>query len=115
MQTWEMIKKLSKNPKLKAKSDEWIVYIDKRGSFHMLDPNGDEEELNLTIFDEWEIIEEPVSWQEAIQAWLNGKDVYCVSDDVKINISGENNVLEDVNHLYLTKDDFKNGKWYINE
>lgn len=119
MNTLEMMNKLYENPKLKAKSHNCTFSNDilindsgaliwensrKNGSLS----NGDYylfECCTVNMLADWEIIQEPVTWQEAIQAKLDGKNVYF------IKTNGCKYVLDDNLEIFL--DNFKTSKWYI--
>lgn len=86
-ETWEVIKALSENPKLKFKTDsqgygyghEVCLWIDKGGNLVADEvikqdhPTTCERWLKAT----WQLVRTPVTWQEAIQAWVDGKTVRC--------------------------------------
>ncbi len=100
MKTWEMIQKLSENPGLKAIDETgYIVSINKNDDFCHLGEDG----ILLNLSDEWQIMQESVSWQEAIQAKLDGKNVYFIE--------------EDGSRYKLTEflDNFRTSKWYIED
>lgn len=64
--------------------------------------------------EEWELIPQEVTWQEAIQAWVDGNKVYYVLNGVR------RSYLDDVEYLRvfdgcrpISKDEISKGKWYI--
>jgi len=76
MQTWEMVKKLAENPKLrfKSKKDGSIISLYKDIMFW----DGDLSLVpELNVFEEWELISEPVPVWEAVKAICEGKIIYC--------------------------------------
>lgn len=105
---------LSENPKLKATDENgYEVYIE-NDSFYGKDTS----KLILFLDGEWKIIQEPVPWQEAIQAWLDGKNVYYYFNSVKQYLSKDISYLEVLSVFGkrgLSKDELKVGKWYIED
>lgn len=72
MKTWEMIKKLTENPEKEfacnygkaIRLGDKIIWA-KTGKIIELD--------YYTLSAKWEEVKAPVPWQEAIQAWIDGK------------------------------------------
>ena len=59
--------------------------------------------------EDWELVPQEVTWQEAISAWLDGEEVVCKHKGGEaIFVSGGINMA-----LYADKEKFKYGKWYI--
>jgi hypothetical protein len=125
MKTWEMIKALTENPKLKFKVEEFTASVDDTGLLD-LEYNGDKANVDCNIritdvgsikADDWELIPQEVTWQEAIQAWVDGKTVYCKisAEDSPVNMGTRYIHYGDSNETRypLSKIEFSNGKWYI--
>lgn len=78
MKTWEMIKMLTENPKLKFADPEGnIAMIDQ---FYVLrwQGQGNGRPVNINIRHEnWQLVPEPVPVWEAIKAYMEGKTVTC--------------------------------------
>jgi hypothetical protein len=121
MKTSEMIAMLEKNPNLKFKGTNWsdgsILQLDLFGHITIINPKNKicpETVLNyLPSKTDWEIVCEPVTWQEAIQAWAEGKTVKCV-----LNSFYEGYIFNDFHckantQTILSKDMIKGGTWYI--
>ncbi|KJS85015.1 MAG: hypothetical protein JM58_09630 [Peptococcaceae bacterium BICA1-8] len=117
---WEVIKMLSENPKLKfnlAKdTDGAFVAIGEKGRLVW---DGFEQQLKPVIFfinDEWKLIQQPVTWQEAFEAGLQGK---------RIKVEGQYLTYSNFNSLhyalhYLVErptyfEALMRDKWYIEE
>lgn len=87
LKTWEMVKALTENPKLKFKSKTHIAYTE--GSLLRLEyrfagikssgANGNLRLLNANGFnaDEWELVPEPVPFMEAVKAYVKGNMIEC--------------------------------------
>ncbi len=114
--TWEVVKILMENPRLrfeakinKKKSNMWI---DTDGDL-VMDvvktapdyPITDNEWLNA----EWQLIETPVTWQEALQAWAEEKTVICKFND----INEEYICLSNDYDTHLTRYQILYGQWFI--
>ncbi|TGE35916.1 hypothetical protein E4K67_22635 [Desulfosporosinus fructosivorans] len=104
MKTWEMIKELTENPKLKFKRlcDSRIFYCGNSGYLYR-EPGMSEV---IGIDEDWELISQEVTWQEAIQAWVDGKTVRCKKDREIIYFGSWPDFIAD-------KTNFTDGKWYI--
>ena len=112
MKLWEVLKELDENPNKRFKSvnynQEEIIISMGTGCydlpFRVLDSNRD-----------WQEIKQPVTWQEAIEAWANGGKVKCIlhgesfiydSSQWKNMYSGDG---------YLCDSEILNGTWYIED
>lgn len=81
MQTWEMIKELTENPKLKfiRVSDNVTfatssrIHEGKVIDYYVSALHSPSHGCVL-LKDEWKLIPQEVTWQEAIQAWVDGKE-----------------------------------------
>lgn len=114
--TWEVVKILMENPRLrfeakinKKKSNMWI---DTDGDLAMDVvktapdyPITDNEWLNA----EWHLVETPVTWQEALQAWAEEKTVICKFND----INEEYICLSNDYDTHLTRYQILYGQWFI--
>ena len=119
--TWEVVKILMENPRLrfeakinKKKSNMWI---DTDGDL-VMDvvktapdyPITDNEWLNA----EWQLVETPVTWQEALQAWTEGKTIKREFGDNEGTIYlGEDILLKDKHGMSLSKHEMVMGQWFI--
>jgi hypothetical protein len=123
--TWEMIKALTENPKLKftvkgangafVKSvGSEIVWDSGNRKSHLL---GEHLEVDTSI-EWWEITEEPVELKEAMKAHLEGKTIVCkVGNIASKYVPGFNEFkqLEDCNGLSISSKEILEGVWYIEE
>ena len=125
MKTSEMIAMLEKNPNLRFKAQNWtdasvVTFLDKRLS--IIDSWNGNRLLDKTVLDcfrlhyDWQLVREPVTWQEAIQAMIEGKNVLCKCANctggivLKTNPASQCVYPADGN---ICINAFKSGTWYI--
>ena len=66
---------------------------------------------NLLINDDrWEVVRHPVTWQEAIQAWADGKTV-----SVKLTTAGGEFERTKTPAEYIANDEITTGIWYVED
>ena len=121
MKYWEVVKRLTENPALSGVavigSTRYKLYVDDSGTLeskaYSLQPgkNGTSiGEAGNVDFDGWEIVKQPVTWQEAIQAWADGKKVTVLtmfglgSREVKKSRGSS-----------ITEYEITNGTWYVED
>ena len=93
-----------------------IVYIGRFGSEDFLDLCFEGTRINENnAFADWEEVKEPVTWQEAIQAWVEEhKTIRCViNDKIFVYQGGCISLRDNENRLPLTRREFLDGEWYI--
>ena len=105
MNTWQMIRELTENPKkaFMRNYDELVVKVDKTGALTW--EKGHE---HLCVDDEWTENKQPITWQEAIEAWANGKNVKCEINERVFRFQGNG-------ERWISKRSIIEGEWYINE
>jgi hypothetical protein len=125
MKTWEMLKELTENPKKRFKRKNWEgVYICSKNGF-ICDSNGDRYGIYDVMEDldgGWEELPREVTWQEALEAWANGKTVKCAARGYD-NIYQKYDVVDDCDDPFLLDEvgnpldayEILEGKWYILE
>lgn len=133
--TWEAIKMLTENPKLKFKliEEESDALLEASGVLtadgtelragYLYYTNGTKYPRTaigeVSIEDEWELVQQEVPFIEAIKAFSKGKTIYDIGN--KKNIYNPNIVtdpclsLVDRNDNPITSDEILNGHWYIKE
>ncbi len=126
----ECLKWLFDNPGKVLKTENFLFcdvrYIEDEGVVEWLSleniwVNG----TDFTMFDrcEWQPEPQKVTWQEAIEAWTNGKEIKCIYGDrtsvYKSTIDTEDEMLlDDINlekneYTTVAKDEIKHGTWFI--
>jgi hypothetical protein len=129
LKTWEMIKALTENPKLKFKNTSHIATVDGAGwlrleflgGFESSGPSG-----NLSLArgnDEWKLVQEPVDFMKAITAYATGKTIRCEVLNPKTNDISEYHYIPDGDKFgEIISDEFESGislreilegAWYI--
>lgn len=68
---------------------------------------------NINIDADWQEVKQPVTWQKAIQAWLDGKRIYLEDTFGFSNMINKDMLILEGNGNKLIATDFKEGKWYI--
>lgn len=124
MKTSEMIAMLEKNPALKFRRVDWkhddrYVYVDEeRKSVRVMSNTPPKYMGELAIYldsEEWELIPQPVPWQEALQAWAEGKSIKCVADNAVIYLGDSYYAVNSAFGRGISKNEIGNGTWYIEE
>ena len=121
--TWEAIKMLSENNKLKFECDGVKLDVDDgylRGTYNNrkgLDDNicldnDSDDDLN----DKWELVQPSVTFTEAITAWANEKTVKCTHcGRTFIYIGLKHHAMVDEKGNPLSKAAINYGKWFIEQ
>ena len=131
MKTSEMIAMLERNPKLKYRSGIHEVSVDGSGFLkvkYMPEPNlgsgspsGNFRIVDSDVIkaDNWQLVRQPVTWQEAIEARINGKTITCEKCG---GCDGDKNCRVKEEQIFLnTKfgipcwNQIKTGIWYIED
>ena len=92
------------------KNREFVIGCDKDGYIKFFE-HGEFRDAYFDIHNkldwEWELVPQEVTWQEAVQAWLDGKTAKMVEGSEVIILKGKKDT------LIFNKSRFTNGKWYI--
>lgn len=131
MKTSEMIAMLEKNPKLKFQyntgSESGVMScID--GDIKLIEHNGKPANYSQYLIlhsgymrQDWQLVREPVSWQEAIQAWIDGKEIEACEcegcgNGGSCGVMGYIKSTPNDTSLHANcRQQFKTAKWYIND
>lgn len=128
--TWEAFKMLTENPKLQFKlhvtdnikrilkcRDDYffcLEYMD--GKLTPKENYGGNFNGNVSLDEEWTLINQEVSFTHAIEEWQNGKTIYCILSNTKIIYNHEHDgLLVDQNEHPMSSIEMSKGHWYINE
>lgn len=119
-ETWEVIKALSENPKLRFKDFGSEIFVDaqgclswKEGEKFALNIHGTNNNSGTLNKGNWQLVRTPVTWQEAIQAWSEDKGIECEckscggghADSCKFNSRNDD--------YDFCKQGIKSGVWFI--
>ena len=127
MKLWEVMRLLEEDPlrKFEYQDDQkkWLLYADAGcyddRVFYMLDCWDSKGELktgyrvgnlhgNLSTLDNWQLVRRPVTWQEAIQAWADGKRVTLKLDRCEYAFCGFSDQAN-------TRRAINSGTWYVED
>jgi len=118
MKLSEVIAELEEKPnkKFEGKKDErptFIAYV-ANGCLSFKDKKGIAQ-FSVDLERDWQEVKRPVPWQEAIEAWIEGKTVSCKHSNGSLySYSGDDSCFEDIDfEIGVGKDELKEGKWYI--
>ena len=118
MKLWEVIKALTEDPTKKFElSDRGIrERIGSDGSYlcysmisqgMVSDVPALEDNVDVNN-NNWQLVRQPVTWQEAIQAWSEGSDIKeCFPRSERLYRSGDT--------IHLNENDVLNGTWYVED
>ena len=123
MKFWEVIQQLTIDPKKRFVfhngSKIYTISTNESGGsnyFHLTAENKEGRDIshfasggfdgNLTTEDDWQLVRQPVTWQEAIQAWADGKTIRLIMPEWEQVWVPTNNV--GFNHCHINQ-----GKWYV--
>jgi hypothetical protein len=122
--TSEAISMLAEKPELRFKSQLGNeIYVDKCGNIRWQETEttmGDIADLHhLFMKNTWELVQQPVSFMEAVKAYSEGKTIRCerCTTITKYNPNGE--YTYDLNDTRTQRaicaDEIINGRWYVEE
>jgi hypothetical protein len=126
--TWEITKALTENPnhEFKRVSDGMIFRTSKqiengkevaRYISQITSPKGWAD--CVTLSDEWELIQQPIPFMEAVKACSEGKTIYCTTKDgssfTYAHRGGLYGSLEERDGSGLSANEILNGVWYVED
>ena len=127
MKLWEVIKALDENTNKRFKNelgsiigfaDNILQWIDKDGEtiepFLVRDRRSGTGICHNTG-DNWQLVRQPVTWQEAIQAWAEGKTVIVENTCAKRKYDGKKIFLRDEYGNAMGSWEITNGTWYVED
>lgn len=121
-QTWEAIKMLTENPQLKfeCKGEFALKQLFVRQEYiqlksELFDVSVVECAGNLKVNEEWILVQQPVSFMEAIRTFREGKIIHCKLDKYTYTFHTGFMELKDVDGNAITPREIVDGKWFIGE
>jgi hypothetical protein len=111
---WEVIKMLTENNNLQFKTKHFTIkLIGNRLVFIGID-GSEFEGIDADDFcEDYEIIEQPVHYIEALKALEQGKTIKICKADNRTKEVRNFTVTSDMNNFEFCLDDIKHGEWYI--
>jgi hypothetical protein len=121
MKTWEVLKNLDAGATKRYRRLGDGLEISLGGQLGMY-YRWESGHTHLSPLDKWEEIPQEVAWQEAIEAWANGKIIKCTARGYD-NIYQQYDVVDDCYDSFLLDEvgnpldayEILEGKWYIEE
>ena len=127
MKLWEVIKALDENPNKRFKhalgsiigfDDNVLQWLEKDGE--IIEPFLVRDRRSGTGIchntgDNWQLVRQPVTWQEAIQAWAEGKTVIVENTCAKRKYDGKKDYLKDVDGNLMGPSEIRHGTWYVED
>jgi hypothetical protein len=121
----QVIAMLEENPKLKFESNDGFTMATTGGGLLRLE-RGKECSINLNVritgecADTWTLVQQPIPFLEAVQAYAEGKDVECHIDGRTRKYKRENCICDhgynmSSNGRLMTTGEILYGVWYISE
>ena len=131
MKLWEVLKALEENPEKVFKGNlscgfKTLMrvrdgYFDLKifnlsGELIPQEKKGGVFNENLRLSLDWQELKQPVSWQEAIEAWANGKTIGVTQKDIEKRFyEGKDYLLRDQHGYSVSEDEIAEGTWYIED
>lgn len=124
MKTSEMIAMLEGNPKLRFRRKSWRVLkkqagVDIDDSIGLWHPDGKHSGITLYIKqDDWEIIQQPVTFAEAMKAFAEGKNVRaegCPGNPCDSECCKGERLYRAGTRLIICHNEMAHAKWFIEE
>lgn len=116
MRTWEMIKELTEHPSKEFKNEYGSIIHHNGLELRWKDDRSRVDFTNKFINGKWEEVKQPVTCQEALEAWAKGAVVKCeINDDSGFTLFYKSNYLypEDGDEITLCSEEILKGTWYI--
>ena len=70
---------------------------------------------NVALGLDWQLVKQPVTWQEAIEAWADGGNIKWVSPDSKLVRVYNQPHLNDNQRIAMRKNQVTTGTWYVED
>ena len=130
MKLSEVIEALERNPKKRFECS--LIgghkgYMYTKDDYYRLDIHDDDGFLiyqqrgggafndNIHINIDWQEVKQPVTWQEALEAWVNGKRVICKLNEETYAYHISCLLLVDQDANALSDSEIQRGTWYIED
>ena len=115
MKLWEALKALDENPEKEFKCGDMRL-VRESGIYRFINVNTHKRVFYMGAHNDWQEVKQPVPWQEAIKAWMNGKTISVTQKDIKKRFyEGQDDLLRDQNGDPISENEISNGTWYIED
>lgn len=116
MKLWEALKELEENPKKVFKSNNGFgeVTLGYSNGIEFIGVQKTKNGTFLSELREWQEVKQPVTWQEAIEAWVNGKTIKCTMQGSDFVFDGYKPKLRDQIDT-IGRIQLREGTWYIED
>lgn len=115
MKLWEALKALDENPEKEFGCAGMRLTRD-LGAYRFINVVTEERAFYMGACNDWQEIKKPVTWQEALEAWANGKTITCVFRGSKYTYLGVSpSLITNRGQSPLAKPEISDGTWYIGE
>ena len=125
MKTWEVLKNLDEDvtKKYRRFGDGLEIGLEiGLGSQPEMYYRWESGHTHLSPLDRWEEVPQEVTWQEALEAWANGKTVKCIARGYD-NVYQKYDAINDCDDSFLVEEngnpvdayEILEGRWYILE
>ena len=117
MKLWEALKALEENPKKIFKSNEGFgeVTLEYREGVKFIGIQKTSYGAFISELRDWHEVKQPVTWQEAIEAWANGGKVKCILHGKSFTYDSSKWGNMYSGDGYLCGSEILNGTWYIED
>ena len=117
MKLWEVLKELEENPEKVFKSNNGFgeVTLEYSNGIKFIGIQKTRDGSFLSEIRDWQEIKQPVTWQEAIEAWADGDTVKCVLGKSESVFFGEKIAFRNQDASVIDKVQIREGAWYIED
>ena len=116
--TWEAIKMLACNDKVQFRDESGYVIVNHYGMIRMRKPDTTETPVDFSLHSEWELVQQPVSFIEAVKAYSEGKKIRCEDSKWKTRIYEPcefSNGMKDTRGIAVSPEEILEGIWYVED
>lgn len=104
----DLMEELAAHPERTYQLGDWAAYMED-GAFTLKNTRFGAK-FESTFDDEWQLVRQPVTWQEAIQAWADGRVV-----SVYVPEGFESATRKKSTGSVITKYEILKGRWYLED
>ena len=102
----DLMKELTAHPEKTYERGDWVAYMED-GVFTLKNRQSGLK-VESAVDDDWQLVRQPVTWQEAIQAWACGSKV-------TVALSGDKYIFQGFTEPAFAKHVMNEGAWYVED